>query len=125
MKPYSKVKINDFTDSWTNGVTLSCLVHSLNRKKDPEEYFDKISGTEAIKLNEEAIEIAETQLNISPIITAEDITNNPEELSMMTYISYFRDYERDHPVKHLKSKIKVRRRSRCRKVSNQRIKTQI
>jgi len=38
------------------------------------------------------LDIAQNEYEIRPLIDAIDIAQNPEELSMMTYISYFRDY---------------------------------
>lgn len=41
------------------------------------------------------INAAKDNMGIPIIVDAADMVNSPDELAMMTYISYFRDYDND------------------------------
>jgi filamin len=90
LEGYQDAKASDFTKSWKTGRLLANLIHSLA----PKHVKAKINLDEEdpITLVTDVIRIAEEELGIPMIVDPEDIINNPEELSMMTYISYFRDY---------------------------------
>lgn len=83
-------KISDFTKSWQDGKLLSSLVYSLVPKSVKAKM--NLNETDPLTLTETAIRIAEEELGIPMIVDPVDVVNNPEELSMMTYFSYFRDY---------------------------------
>lgn len=55
--------------------------------------FDAIDfkNADPLELNTRAIDTAESALNIPKLIDAEDVTNKPEELSLILYISYFKE----------------------------------
>jgi filamin len=86
-----------FTIRFQDGILLRGIVHNL-QKKSAEEFQEVIKGKSALELNSEAIDIADKEFKIPALLDAEDVTTNPEELSMMTYLSYFREYEFEHPV---------------------------
>jgi Ca2+-binding EF-hand superfamily protein len=86
----SNFTITDFTTSWTDGKLLASLVRSLAPKSVKSQI--NLDEPDPLKLTQTAIKIAEEELGIPMIIEPVDVVNNPEELSMMTYISYFRDY---------------------------------
>lgn len=80
--------------SFKDGKVLTALVHSLKPNFD----YTKTDFSNPIQANSDAINMAKSILNIPALIEAEDVTKQPEELSMMTYISYFRQYQQEHPV---------------------------
>jgi filamin len=90
VKPYKVQEPNNFTTSWQDGQVLAALVDSLSpgvydlASTDPEN--------NAVNDIQRALDIAQSEYEIRPLLDAIDIAQNPEELSMMTYISYFRDY---------------------------------
>ena len=43
--------------------------------------------------------MAEAKFEIPPVVDAEDVVEEPEEHSIMTYVSYFRDYLENHAKK--------------------------
>lgn len=91
------LNVNDFTNSYKDGRVLRCLVHSLKGTGKPEDFINSIEKDDPLTLNTEAIALAEDKLDIPALVDAQDVTDNPEELSMMTYISYFREYQLEHP----------------------------
>jgi filamin len=80
--------------SFQDGKALTALVHSLKPNFD----YKKIDFSDPVQAISDAISMAELNLNIPPLVEAEDVAKQPEELSMMTYISYFRQYQQEHPV---------------------------
>jgi hypothetical protein len=89
------VPCKDFTKSWQDGKLLTALIHSLQ----PNAISYPPAVNDPLVANTEAINAADLQLDIPQIIGPDDITHNPEELSMMTYISYFRDYQIENAKK--------------------------
>eukprot|EP01080_Neovahlkampfia_damariscottae_P005267 gene5267-8885_t len=88
--------VKDFTNAFQDGTLLRGIVHNMQRKS-PEQLTEIIKGKTALELNTEAIDIADKEFGIPALVDADDVTSNPEELSMMTYLSYFREYEFEHP----------------------------
>ena len=89
-------KVKDFTKSWQDGKALSALISTLKPKALKYKDINFVEKS-PLEINTDAIRIAEEELDIPEIIDPEDITETPEELSVMTYISYFRDYDMLHP----------------------------
>lgn len=83
-------KVTDFTNSWKDGKLLARLLYNLAPKHIKAKF--NMDEEDPIKLLTQIITIAEEEMGIPMIVDPEDIINHPEELSMMTYISYFRDY---------------------------------
>lgn len=89
IRPYSPgvPQVKDFTNSWTSGSALAALTDSLKRGLiDCKNLNDPINDIQ------NAINLAEQNFDIPPLVDAVDMANNPDEMSMMTYISCFRDY---------------------------------
>lgn len=92
IKPYKLgVKLKNFKSGWSDGKVLSALTDSLGgdinqiintEELDPDPH-------EATKI---AMSIASEKFEIPEIMDPADLVENPEEHSIMTYISYFRDY---------------------------------
>jgi hypothetical protein len=94
--PYN-VEAKNFTTSWQSGKCLFILYKSIEGNSVDIEELNK---KEAIILNQEAIEGAESNLGIPALISADDITNYPgkifnkikkiDELAILTYLSYYK-----------------------------------
>jgi hypothetical protein len=85
--PYGE-RPNNFNLDWRNGKVLSALTDSLSPGVMPQNTW---SGN-ALQDLERAEEIAEKEYQIPKLIDAIDIHECPDELAMMTYISFFRDF---------------------------------
>jgi len=90
--PYNTgVKLKNFKNGWSDGKVLSALTDSLG---------DDFKGTiDTDNLNEDpyeaskiALDTAENKYEIPKILDAADLVENPDEHSIMTYVSYFRDW---------------------------------
>jgi len=77
--------VKNFTSEWQNGVLLWSLVEKLSGGNSS----DDSPPTEKI---EKAIKKAHETLGVPILLDAKDIAENPDELSMLMYISYFRDF---------------------------------
>lgn len=56
--------------------------------------IDQLSPANALQNAQRAIQTANIQFEIPVILDAEDIiADPPDELSIMTYLSYFREYD--------------------------------
>lgn len=87
--PYG-LRPNNFSDDWTDGKTLSALTDSLN--PGCYGYPNNLSGN-ALNDTQRAMDIAEKEFGIAKLMDAHDLVNIPDELSVMTYISLFRDWD--------------------------------
>jgi len=83
--------ITNFTNNWNDGKAICALANSLmpgilpnHRELDPNQ---------ALRNAELGEEVAETKLGIPKVLDPLDMINpNVDELSVMTYISYYRDW---------------------------------
>jgi hypothetical protein len=85
--PYGE-KPNNFNMDWKNGRVLSALTDSLQKGVFPQNTW---SG-DALNDIDKSQGIAETVYQIPRLLDPIDIVECPDELAMMTYISYFRDW---------------------------------
>jgi len=85
--PYGE-KPNNFNLDWKNGRVLSALTDALQPGVFPQNTW---TG-KALPDIEQAQDIAEKEYLIPKLIDAIDIHECPDELAMMTYISFFRDW---------------------------------
>lgn len=83
-KQIAPKKIKNFTDDWRDGDTLCKLLNSLAPGAVAQ------SG-DPLKDTESAMAAAEKQLEIPRVMDAADLCGQADELSTMTYVSYFRD----------------------------------
>jgi len=81
--------INNFTNDWTSGKALMALAEAVlpGQFSLPRDFTN-----DPVRDAHQAISKAQQNMNIPPIIDAQDLVHSPDELSNMTYISYFRDY---------------------------------
>jgi len=92
LKPYNQ-SVKGFKSQWKNPQIICSLTDSLQPGLMD---LDKISDEKApdqkrTKDIQEAMSKAETNFSIPQVIDASDMAVLPDELSMMTYVSYFRD----------------------------------
>jgi len=81
--------INNFTSDWTTGKALCALAEAVlpGQMNLPNDF----SG-DPVRDAQMGISRAQQNMNIPPILDAHDLVHSPDELSNMTYISYFRDF---------------------------------
>jgi len=87
-------QLKNFTSDWQDGTVLFALTDSL---KPGVITPTNMSGLTRKPLDDsqKAMDTAEKEYEIPQLLDAIDLVNNPDELSLMTYISYFRDYASD------------------------------
>jgi filamin len=90
VKPYGVAEPKNFTNSWCDGQVLTALCDSLEPGNCP------LDGTDAdghpVEDLDRAIQVAQDNYDIHPLIDGIDINQTPDEHSIMAYVSYFRDY---------------------------------
>jgi len=81
--------INNFAGDWQNGRALCSLAEVIQpgQMNLPHDFKNDPVANCQMGLNN-----AHKNMKIPMLVDAEDIANAPDELAMMTYISYFRDY---------------------------------
>jgi filamin len=85
--------VNNFMDSWADGRAVCHLVAALNPESFPPGGLDQLKGKSPLDNATKGETLAESDLGIPQILAPEDMVAAVDELSCMTYISYFRDYE--------------------------------
>eukprot|EP01100_Stratorugosa_tubuloviscum_P003947 TRINITY_DN1968_c0_g1_i1.p1 TRINITY_DN1968_c0_g1~~TRINITY_DN1968_c0_g1_i1.p1 ORF type:complete len:741 (+),score=451.97 TRINITY_DN1968_c0_g1_i1:146-2368(+) len=90
VEPYG-LKPKNFNMDWTDGRVLSALTDSLK----PGVLDFKSLTHDPVTDTEKAMEVAANEYNIPRLVDVADMVECPEELSVMTYVSYFRDWLND------------------------------
>jgi len=83
--------IKNFTKDWQNGKAITALAKACEPSLSltlPRDFKNDSVQDAGLGMN-----MAEKDMNIPKVLDPEDMVFNPDELSNMTYISYFRDYE--------------------------------
>lgn len=92
IKPYG-LQAHDFTKSFNDGKILCALTDSLQKGCiDVGNEGQNLSGDPVTDVTT-AVTTAESELDIPALVEPTDVVQNPDDLSMMTYVSYFRDYK--------------------------------
>lgn len=97
------VDINDFGRSWQNGMAFNAVIHRFK----PESFkFEHLRKEDKIGNLNKAFKLAES-LGIPSLLDAEDIADvmHPDEKSIMTYLSLYRDKFGDFKEKESKKRI--------------------
>lgn len=82
------LNITNFTSDWNNGIALSALLEYCKPGLFP--HWKSLNHNDRIKNCNTAMHIAKEEFNIPMILTPEDLSSqNLDELSGMTYLSYF------------------------------------
>jgi len=81
--------INNFTSDWQSGKAICALAEAVlpGQMDLPRDFTNN-----PVRDAQQGITKAKENMNIPAIIDAEDMVQTPDELSNMTYISYFRDF---------------------------------
>jgi len=81
--------IKNFASDWQNGRALCSLAEVVQpgQMNLPGDF--KKDTTANVQM---ALDKAYDNMKIPKLLDAEDVANSPDELAMMTYISYYRDY---------------------------------
>lgn len=83
----------DFNQSWTNGLCFSGLVNALK----PDAALPLHDPDAARENLEAAFRKAKELLDIPPLLEPDDLLNSdPDDKSIMTYVSYFRRWHTEH-----------------------------
>jgi len=86
-KGYENVKVDNFSNSWRDGLALCALIHKHRPDLLDFNSLDKSDHKKNLQL---AFDVAEQHLGISPLLDVEDLdVDRPDERSVMTYISEF------------------------------------
>lgn len=83
--------LKNFKTGWSDGKVLSALTDSLGDKMNDTIDTNALSG-DAYDDSKIAMDTAEEQFEIPKLMDSEDIVENPDEHSIMTYVAYFRDW---------------------------------
>jgi len=92
-KKIPECNVNDFTSSWADGRAVCHLVEALNPGRFPAGGLEGLKGRDPLENATKGESLAESDLGIPQIMAPEDMVAAADELSCMTYISYFRDYD--------------------------------
>eukprot|EP01087_Luapelamoeba_hula_P016982 TRINITY_DN529_c0_g1_i1.p1 TRINITY_DN529_c0_g1~~TRINITY_DN529_c0_g1_i1.p1 ORF type:complete len:1445 (+),score=313.33 TRINITY_DN529_c0_g1_i1:188-4522(+) len=91
LKDHPNVNVNNFTSSWQDGVVLSALVDSFNPGVFDIDALSETASDHDLWLTTTVNAVNKANdLGVPPMINAEDLVNNPDELAIMTYVSAFR-----------------------------------
>lgn len=80
-------KVNNFTKDWSNGILLSNLINYLQAGLIPN--CASLDPNNALENVTNAMQIAYEKFGVPKLIDPEGLCHVPEELSIMTYLSYF------------------------------------
>jgi len=95
---YRDVKVENFTNSWTDGLAFCALIH---RHRPDLLNFDELSKSNARQNLELAFDVAEKQLGIPRLLDVEDLLDvaRPDERSIVTYVSeYFHKFSAQNAI---------------------------
>ncbi|XP_059224754.1 dystonin isoform X30 [Stomoxys calcitrans] len=95
---YPGVRVNDFTSSWRDGLAFSALVH---RNRPDLLDWRKARNDRPRERLENAFHIVEKEYGVTRLLDPEDVdTNEPDEKSLITYISSLYDVFPEPPSIH-------------------------
>jgi len=86
LAPYKNIQMNNFTNSWQDGLAFNGLIHRFH--PDWLDY-DSLKKDNAIANLNQAFALAEERLGIPKLMDAEDLVVYADEKSIMTYVSFY------------------------------------
>ncbi|XP_078419495.1 uncharacterized protein LOC144693526 [Cetorhinus maximus] len=103
------INVQDFSSSWRSGLAFVAIINALRPGLlDPQEFKHKTD-----KENLEMVfKVAEQELKIPKLLEVQDVdVSNPDEKSMITYVSQFLQYSEEQPI--AKDEAEIRTQSHC------------
>lgn len=91
--------VKDFRSSWSDGLALCHLCAALKPETFSADELAKLSSSNALRNVKNAFAIASRHFDIPTFIEPADLVENPDEVSILVYLSYFRNYEEHHTDK--------------------------
>ncbi|XP_069866976.1 F-actin-monooxygenase MICAL1 isoform X2 [Dipodomys merriami] len=83
---YPGVHVTDLSSSWTDGLALCALVHRLQPGLlEPSE----LQGMGAVEVTTWALRVAEHELGIAPVLSAQAVVAGSDPLGLIAYLSHF------------------------------------
>uniref|UniRef100_A0A8D2JM82 Molecule interacting with CasL protein 1 n=1 Tax=Sciurus vulgaris TaxID=55149 RepID=A0A8D2JM82_SCIVU len=83
---YPGVHVTDLSSSWTDGLALCALVHRLcPGLLEPSE----LQGVGALEATAWALQAAEHELGITPVLSAQAVVAGSDPLGLIAYLSHF------------------------------------
>eukprot|EP01128_Nolandella_sp_AFSM9_P007577 TRINITY_DN41_c0_g1_i1.p1 TRINITY_DN41_c0_g1~~TRINITY_DN41_c0_g1_i1.p1 ORF type:complete len:1432 (-),score=481.49 TRINITY_DN41_c0_g1_i1:80-4375(-) len=83
------IYVKNFTRDWTDGRAFCGLVNAIEPNRIP---LNEVPAETAESNMERAFDDAEDLFGFPQVLDAIDVIENPDDLSIMTYVSYFRAY---------------------------------
>uniref|UniRef100_A0A2K5WE02 F-actin monooxygenase n=1 Tax=Macaca fascicularis TaxID=9541 RepID=A0A2K5WE02_MACFA len=99
---YQHVNVTNLTTSWRSGLALCAIIHRFR----PELInFDSLNEDDAVENNQLAFDVAEREFGIPPVTTGREMVSaqEPDELSMVMYLSKFYELFRGTPLRPVDS----------------------
>jgi len=99
---YQHVSVTDLTTSWRSGLALCAIIHRFR----PELInFDSLNEDDAVENNQLAFDVAEREFGIPPVTTGKEMASaqEPDQLSMVMYLSKFYELFRGTPLRPVDS----------------------
>ncbi|XP_077493015.1 molecule interacting with CasL [Amblyomma americanum] len=94
---YSKIKIENMTSSWKNGLALCAILH---RYRPDLVDLDELSAVDVATNNQQAFDILEREYGIPPVMTGQEMADCavPDKLTMVSYVSQiYETFRREIP----------------------------
>uniref|UniRef100_A0A8D1EWZ4 Molecule interacting with CasL protein 1 n=1 Tax=Sus scrofa TaxID=9823 RepID=A0A8D1EWZ4_PIG len=83
---YPGVHVTDLSSSWADGLALCALVHRLRPGVlEPSE----LQGVGALEATSWALKMAEHELGITPVLSAQAVVSRSDPLGLIAYLSHF------------------------------------
>ncbi|KAM6184568.1 F-actin-monooxygenase MICAL1 [Rhynchocyon petersi] len=91
---YPGVHVTDLSSSWADGLALCSLVHSL--QPDLLAPSD-LHGMGPLEATSWALQVAEQELGITPMLSAQAVVAGSDPLGLIAYLSHFHSAFKDKP----------------------------
>ncbi|XP_037699036.1 F-actin-monooxygenase MICAL1 isoform X2 [Choloepus didactylus] len=91
---YPGVQVTDLAASWADGLALCALVHRLQPSLlEPSD----LQGAGALEVTAWALKVAEQELGITPVLSAQAVVAGSDPLGLIAYLSHFHSAFRGKP----------------------------
>ncbi|XP_064145657.1 F-actin-monooxygenase MICAL1 isoform X1 [Loxodonta africana] len=91
---YPGVRVTDLSSSWADGLALCALVYRLcPGLLEPSE----LQGVGALEATSRALKVAEQELGITPVLSAQAVVAGSDPLGLIAYLSHFHSAFKDKP----------------------------